>query len=97
VADEDVYSSCFNYTRTLQIRPLSETGTSPPVRSFRRTRLDIGIYPRVFIGKVMEEQMKRFAATSASFAKLGASKPEPLLQEEWVAVLSEDLSHEPPL
>lgn len=45
----------------------------------------------------MEEQMKRFAATSASFAKLGASKPEPLLQEEWVAVLSEDLSHEPPL
>lgn len=52
--------------------------------------------PQVFIGKVKEEQMKRFAATSTTSGELGAGKSEPLLQEEeWVVVPSEDLSHEP--
>lgn len=44
----------------------------------------------------MEEQMKRFTATSTTSDELGAGKSEPLLQEEeWVVVPSEDHSHEP--
>ena len=51
--------------------------------------------PQVFIGKVLEEQMRRYATRTATPSEFVLDDPEPAQQEDdWTVVSSEDLSDE---